>query len=77
MKLEWINAIKGKGKTLSNFDYASRLVEFILLGNIANRVPGQPLEWDTESMTFKKDPTTRAEQADKFVKFEYRQGWSL
>jgi predicted dehydrogenase len=72
MKLEWVNAIKGKGKTMSNFDYASRLVEFILLGNVAIRVPGQPLDWDTKNMTITND-----KKADKFLKTEYRSGWSL
>jgi len=72
MKLEWINAIKGEGKTLSNFNYASRLVEFILLGNVANRNPGDTLEWDTKEMKF-----TNNEGANKLLKVEYRDGWSL
>ena len=71
-KLEWINAIKGKGKTLSNFDYASRLVELILLGNVAIRMPGQPLDWDSAKMAFTNEPA-----ADKYVSFQYRNGWSL
>jgi len=71
-KLEWINAIQGKGKTLSNFDYASRLVELILLGNVAIRVPGQPLDWDSSKMAF-----TNNSFADKYVSFQYREGWSL
>jgi predicted dehydrogenase len=72
MKLEWISAIQGKGKTLSNFDYAGMLVEFILLGNVANRVPGQPLHWDTAQMKI-----TNNEHANRFLQMPYRQGWSL
>ncbi len=72
MKLEWINAIKGEGKTMSNFNYASRLVEFILLGNVANRNPGDTLEWDTKEMKI-----TNNEAANKLLKVEYRDGWSL
>ncbi|HEV2691195.1 MAG TPA: Gfo/Idh/MocA family oxidoreductase [Bryobacteraceae bacterium] len=72
MKLEWANAIKGKGKTMSNFNYATQLVEFMLLGNVAIRVPGQPLDWDSKNMTISNDTN-----ADKYLKTEYRSGWSL
>jgi predicted dehydrogenase len=34
--VEWVNAIKGEGKAMSNFvDYASGLTETVLLGNLA------------------------------------------
>jgi predicted dehydrogenase len=41
-KAEWIDAIKGGPKPLSNFDYAGMLTEFILLGNIAVRANKKP-----------------------------------
>jgi len=36
-KVEWIAAIKGGPKAMSNFDYAGLLAETILLGNVAIR----------------------------------------
>ena len=33
--LQWTNAIRGEGKTTSNFDYAGPLTETVLLGTIA------------------------------------------
>ena len=32
---EWVDACRGRGKTLSDFGYASRLSESLLLGNVA------------------------------------------
>ena len=31
--LQWTNAIRGEGKTTSNFDYAGPLTEMVLLGS--------------------------------------------
>ena len=47
---EWLNAIRGGPATMSNFDYASRLTELALLGNVAIRV-GQRFNWNTENLT--------------------------
>jgi len=71
-KAEWVAAIKGGPKAMANFDYAGKLVEFILLGNVANRVPGQLLKWDGPEMKI-----TNHDKANDFLKTEYRKGWSL
>jgi hypothetical protein len=34
---EWLDACRGRGKTLSEFGYASRLTESLLLGDVALR----------------------------------------
>ena len=70
-KIEWLVAAKGGPAALSNFDYAGMLTEFILLGNVAIKA-GKKLEWDGPNMKF-----TNAPDADKFLKREYRKGWSL
>jgi hypothetical protein len=44
----------------------------ILLGNIALRYPGKRLEWDGENMK-----VTNLDEANQYVRLEYRQGWSL
>jgi len=79
---EFIAACKGEGKTMSNFDYAGRLTETILLGNLALRLSEpasddketvtQKIEWDSMGMRVKGHP-----EADKLVNREYRDGWTL
>jgi hypothetical protein len=44
----------------------------ILLGNIALRYPGQKLEWDGKNMK-----VTNRDDANEFVRLQYRKGWSL
>ncbi len=74
MKREWAEAIRaGKpAHASSNFDYAARLTEAMLLGNIAVRFAGQRLEWDAAGLRF---PNSAA--ATRLVKTEYRKGWDL
>jgi predicted dehydrogenase len=81
MKAEWVQAIKaGKPEiAMSNFDYAGLLTETILLGNVAIRAgkrdaSGRPakLEWDGPNFKF-----TNAPEANQYLHFEYRKGWTL
>ncbi|MBY0461221.1 MAG: Gfo/Idh/MocA family oxidoreductase, partial [Gemmataceae bacterium] len=44
---EWTEACKGNGTALCDFDYAGRLAECVLLGNVAYRA-GAEFEWDAE-----------------------------
>jgi len=68
---DWIRGCKGGPKPLSNFDYAGPLAEAILLGNIAARAK-QKIEWDGPNMK-----VTNLPEANKFLRREYRKGWSL
>ena len=74
MKQEWADAIKAGNPSLasSNFDYAARLTEAMLLGNIAVRFSGQKLDWDAAKLVF---PNSAA--ATKLVSKEYRKGWDF
>ena len=75
---EWILACKGGKKAGSNFDWAGPLAESVLLGNVALRVQLREdltltkLLWDSDQLKF-----TNLEDANKFVRTEYRAGWSL
>ena len=71
---EWIEAIKGGPATTSNFEYASKLTETMLLGCIALRVQGNQtiLEWNG-----KKGQFTNLDEANAFLHKEYRDGWTL
>jgi predicted dehydrogenase len=68
---DWLQACKGGRPASSNFDYASRLCEFILLGNVALRTRKQ-LKWDGPGMR-----ATNAPAADQYLKDTYRAGWEL
>jgi len=69
---EWILACKGEGpKPLCHFGYSGPLTEANHLGNVAYRA-GKKLEWDARNMKFPNAP-----EAERFLKREYREGWSL
>jgi len=68
---EWIHACKGGPKPLSNFDYSGPVSECVLLGNLAIRA-GKRLEWDGENMN-----VTNISQANRFLRRDYRKGWTL
>jgi hypothetical protein len=71
---EWIEACKNKTETTSNFDYAGKLTEMMLLGNIALRLQYKNtlLKWDGPNMR-----VTNFEEANQYIHKEYREGWSL
>ena len=68
---EWIDACKGRGRALADFEYSGWLTESNHLGNVAYRV-GKKLLWDTAAMR-----ASNAPEADPFLRREYRKGWSL
>jgi predicted dehydrogenase len=70
---EWVDAIttSDPSKALSNFDYASRLTETVLLGVVALKVGGR-IEWDAEAMRVKNNS-----DADQYLRRDYRKGFSI
>ncbi len=69
---EWHAAIKGTGKSMSNFpDYAGPLTEFVLLGNVAIKL-GKKLEWSAEKLE-----VTNCPDAAKLIKRDYRPGFGV
>ncbi|MBT3748271.1 MAG: Gfo/Idh/MocA family oxidoreductase [Bacteroidetes bacterium] len=71
-EMNWVEACKGGEPASSNFDYSGPLTEMVLMGNLAIRVPGERLLWDGENMT-----VTNNEDANKYIRREYRNGWEL
>ncbi|MFA6481226.1 MAG: Gfo/Idh/MocA family oxidoreductase [Bacteroidales bacterium] len=71
-EMNWVNACKGGERPCSNFDYSGPLTEMVLMGNLAIRVPGKRLLWDGDNMKVTND-----EDANRFIKREYRNGWTL
>ncbi|RTL58351.1 MAG: Gfo/Idh/MocA family oxidoreductase [Sphingobacteriales bacterium] len=87
--VQWVNACidgYGKGKTSSPFEYAGPFTESILIGNLALRsyimqnpklkgwddkwLGRKKLLWDAKNMKI-----TNFDEANQFVKREYRAGW--
>lgn len=70
---EWIEAIKSGTPTTTNFDYAAKLTETMLLGNIAIRMANKNtiLGYDGEKMQF-----TNLPEANRYLRREYRPGWA-
>ena len=75
---EWIEACKTGKPSGSNFNFAGPLAESVLLGNVALRVQLREeltvckLLWDSENFKF-----TNLDDANKFIRRDYRAGWSL
>jgi hypothetical protein len=55
-----------------NSSYSGPLTETVLLGVLAQRAPGQRLQWDGKNLQVKNMP-----ELNQFVHKEYRQGWDL
>jgi len=89
--VQWVNACidgYGKGITSSPFDFAGPFTESILIGNLALRsflmknpkgkgwddkyLGRKRLLWDAKNMKI-----TNFDEANQFVKREYREGWTL
>jgi predicted dehydrogenase len=89
--VQWVNACidgYGKGKTSSPFEFAGPFTESILIGNLALRsyliknpklkgwddkyLGRKKLLWDAKNMKI-----TNFDEANQFVKREYRDGWKL
>ena len=73
---EFISACRGETRDdgtpiecMSNFEYAGRLTETILCGNLALR-SDKKVEWDAANMQ-----CTNAPELQQFVTREYRHGW--
>jgi predicted dehydrogenase len=70
--LQWTNAIRGEGKTTSNFDYAGALTETVLLGTVASHFADEQLHWDSANLRFTNMP-----KANDYVQQPYRKGWEV
>jgi len=68
----WFDACRGGPAACSNFEYAGPLTEVVLLGTVANRIPGKVLEWDGPNMKI-----TNVPEANDLISRKYRAGWSL
>jgi len=73
MYQEWIAGIKtaDPDRPSCPFSYAGPLTEAYLLGNIALKV-GRKIQWDTKALR-----VTNCDEANQYIKRDYRKGWEL
>lgn len=69
---QYVEAVRGNGKTSAPLDYAGPLTEAVLLGGVATRFPKTTLEWDAPRLAFRNQP-----EANQLVRRPYRQGWEV
>ncbi|WP_236625348.1 Gfo/Idh/MocA family protein [Rhodopirellula baltica] len=69
--MEWMQAIRGQGTPLCQFDYSGPLTETVLLGTVAHQC-GRELKFNASEMVCTGD-----EQATSLLSKNYREGWSV
>lgn len=69
---EWLLACRTGSATRSNFDFAGPLTEAVLLGSVCIRLGGLKLYWDSTNLKITNEP-----EANKYLHYSYRPGWTL
>jgi predicted dehydrogenase len=69
---EWVEACRGGSMPLSNFEYAAPFAEFLNVGSIATRFPGELIEFDPVAGRIINHP-----RAAEFLEYPYREGWTI
>jgi hypothetical protein len=69
---EWIEACRGGAAPLANFEHATPFAEFLTVGSLATRFPGETIEFDPATGQITNHP-----RAAGFLSYEYRKGWNI
>lgn len=69
---DWVNAILEGRKACDDFTHGGPLTESVLVGAMADRCPGEWLDWDQKALRFPKHA-----QANALVRRAYRDGWKV
>ena len=67
----WTDAILNGKQANSHFDYAAPLNETVMVGTIAQRLPGRMLKWSAPVLCFDDA------EASTMVRRRYRKGWEI
>jgi predicted dehydrogenase len=70
--LQFVEAVRGNGKTSAPFSYSGPLTEMVLLGCLATRFPETDLKWDTKALK-----VTNVKEANQYVRRTPRKGWEV
>jgi predicted dehydrogenase len=69
---QFLEAVRGNGKTTAGFDFSGPLTESVLLGGVASRYPDTTLQWDAKALKF-----TNHRPANELLRRKYRKGWEV
>lgn len=69
---DFIDACLDGRPTESDFAHSGPMAEAVLVGTVAQRVPGTLLKWDAAKLTFANSP-----KAQNLVRRRYREGWEI
>jgi hypothetical protein len=70
---EWIDACRGSdAQPISNFEYAAPFAEFLTVGSLSTRFPGETIEFHPVSGEITNHP-----RAAQFLDYKYREGWTI
>ena len=69
---QFVDAVLGKGRTSTGFDYSGPLTEAVLLGPVATRFPHTTLAWHAAKMKFRNSA-----DATHVIRRRYRAGWTV
>jgi hypothetical protein len=70
---EWVEACRGEDvQPISRFEYAAPFAEFLAVGSLATRFPGEELAFHPATGEITNHP-----QAAALLQYEYRQGWTI
>lgn len=70
--LQFVEAVRGNGKTSAPFDFSGPLTEAVLLGCMATRFPEKTLEWNATELK-----VTNVGEANALVRRKPRKGWEV
>jgi predicted dehydrogenase len=70
--LQFVEAVRGNGRTSTPFDYSGNLTEAVLLGCLATRFTKNTLEWDSAKVHI-----TNNKGANEHVRRRYRKRWEV
>jgi predicted dehydrogenase len=70
--LQFVEAVRGNGRTSTPFDYSGNLTESVLLGCLATRFTKSTLEWDAAKLQI-----TNNKDANEHVRKRYRKRWEV
>jgi len=69
---EFLDGCVAGRRTSADFVTVAPMVEAVLLGNVAERVPEKLLKWDAHRMRIKN-----SQEATRYLRRVYRKGWEL
>ncbi len=69
---EWVEACRNGSTPFSNFEYTAPFAEFLNVGSLSTRFPGEAIEFEPSTGQISNHP-----KAAEFLRYEYRKGYTI